>query len=150
TMESGGPTHTHMSPTLAAGSAPMSTVGAPGPVTGPPTCGMGAGTAGVCIGHWCMSVNLAAGGILFRLAVFLRRQAWNGQTIYGLSLNLKTFCTPKKRPEPFTRKAHAQLIITMAPWIFTCPDAVSSAAALPCAENFMLAVCAMFSPDALK
>lgn len=62
TMLSGGPVQTHMSPMTAAGILPMSTVGAPGPVIGPPTCGMG-GTAGVTIGQTCMSVIRAAGGI---------------------------------------------------------------------------------------
>ena len=37
TMVSGGPTHTHISPTTAAGCPPMSTVGTDGPVMGPPT-----------------------------------------------------------------------------------------------------------------
>jgi hypothetical protein len=36
-MTSGGPTQTHMPPTVAAGIAPMSTVGTPGGNTGPPT-----------------------------------------------------------------------------------------------------------------
>jgi hypothetical protein len=62
TIESGGPTQTHMSPTTAAGNPPISTVGTPGPITGPPTWGIG-GRPGVCIGQVCMSVNLAAGGI---------------------------------------------------------------------------------------
>ena len=64
-MVSGGPTHTHMSPTTAAGSFPIKTVATPGPITGPPTCGIGEGKAGVCIGQVCISVILAAGGILF-------------------------------------------------------------------------------------
>ena len=37
TIESGGPTQVAMVPRLAAGSAPMSTVGAPGGRIGPPT-----------------------------------------------------------------------------------------------------------------
>jgi hypothetical protein len=49
-MVSGGPTQTAMSPTLAAGNLPISTVGAPGPMIGPPTCGIG-GNPGVTIGH---------------------------------------------------------------------------------------------------
>ena len=51
------------SPTYAAGSLPIRTVAAPGPTIGPPTWGIGDGQAGVCIGHVCISVNLAAGGI---------------------------------------------------------------------------------------
>jgi hypothetical protein len=62
---SGGPTHTQESPTTAAGNPPINTVGSPGPITGPPACGMGEGTAGVCIGQMCISVNLAALGIIF-------------------------------------------------------------------------------------
>lgn len=57
---SGGPTHTHISPTTDAGIFPISTVGQPGPVTGPPTCGIG-GRPGVNIGQTCMSPILAAG-----------------------------------------------------------------------------------------
>jgi hypothetical protein len=49
-----------MSPITAAGIPPIKTVGAPGPVMGPPTCGMG-GNPGVTIGQTCISVNLAAG-----------------------------------------------------------------------------------------
>ena len=63
TIVSGGPTQTHMSPTTAAGILPISTFGTPGPTTGPPTCGIGEGNAGVCMGQVCMSsVSLAAGG----------------------------------------------------------------------------------------
>jgi len=58
-MVSGGPTHTQLSPTTAAGKPPIRTVGAPGPTTGPPTWGIG-GTPGVCIGQVCKSVILAA------------------------------------------------------------------------------------------
>src|SRR5690348_12858831 len=58
-MESGGPTHTAVSPNTAAGSLPINTVGAPGPTTGPPTCGIG-GKPGVCMGQVCMSLILAA------------------------------------------------------------------------------------------
>jgi hypothetical protein len=50
TIESGGPTQTNMSPTRAAGNFPIKTVGSPGPIIGPPTCGIG-GSAGVTIGH---------------------------------------------------------------------------------------------------
>jgi hypothetical protein len=63
TMLSGGPTQTHESPTVAAGILAIRTVGIPGPTMGPPTCGMG-GTPGVTIGQTCISVNLAAGGII--------------------------------------------------------------------------------------
>src|SRR5438034_225244 len=45
-ITSGGPTHTHMSPTRAAGMPPIKTGIPPGGRMGPPTCGMG-GTAGV-------------------------------------------------------------------------------------------------------
>src|ERR1700743_296418 len=38
---SGGPTQTAISPITAAGIFPINTVGAPGPVIGPPTCGIG-------------------------------------------------------------------------------------------------------------
>ncbi len=60
-IESGGPTHIHILPTVAAGIPPISTVGTPGGAIGPPTCGIG-GTAGDCIGHVCISPTLAAGG----------------------------------------------------------------------------------------
>lgn len=63
TIESGGPTHTQLSPITAAGILPINTVGIPGPTIGPPTCGIGEGNAGVCIGHVCISDILAAGGI---------------------------------------------------------------------------------------
>ena len=63
TIESGGPTHTAMSPTRAAGSPAIKTMGHPGPLIGPPTCGIG-GTPGVHMGHRCMSVSLAAGGMM--------------------------------------------------------------------------------------
>lgn len=62
TIESGGPTHIHMSPTQAAGIPPINTVSAPGPKIGPPTWGIG-GTLGVTMGQVCISPNLAAGGI---------------------------------------------------------------------------------------
>src|SRR6185312_3927679 len=64
-ITSGGPTHTAISPTRAAGSLPIKTVGKP-TLIGPPTCGIGT-NAGVTIGHTCMSVILAAGGIFFFL-----------------------------------------------------------------------------------
>src|ERR1035441_8790768 len=59
TMTSGGPTQVAMSPTRAAGSIPISTVGQPGGRIGPPTCG----TIPVTIGQTCMSVIRDAGGI---------------------------------------------------------------------------------------
>jgi hypothetical protein len=59
-MVSGGPTQVQLSPSTAAGMLAISTVGTPGPITGPPTCG---GAGGVTIGQTCISVNLAAGGI---------------------------------------------------------------------------------------
>jgi hypothetical protein len=63
TIASGGPTHTQLSPKQAAGIPPINTVGAPGPMIGPPTWGIGAGTAGVCIGQVCRSPILAAAGM---------------------------------------------------------------------------------------
>jgi len=63
-MESGGPTQTALSPNTAAGNLPIRTVGAPGPIIGPPTWGIG-GTPGVTIGQTCISVILAAGGIFY-------------------------------------------------------------------------------------
>ena len=63
TMLSGGPTQVHISPITAAGMLLIITVGTPGPTMGPPTCGMG-GVPGVCMGQVCISVSLAAGGIL--------------------------------------------------------------------------------------
>src|SRR5688572_20922713 len=60
TIVSGGPTHTSRSPTTAAGNPPIRTVGTPGPVTGPPTCGTGP----VNIGQVCISVILAADGMI--------------------------------------------------------------------------------------
>src|SRR4051812_42353237 len=61
-MVSGGPVQTHMSPTTAAGMPLISTVGTPGPVIGPPTCGIG-GVPGVARGQTCMSPRRAAGGM---------------------------------------------------------------------------------------
>ena len=59
-ITSGGPTHMHMLPMGAAGIMAIITVGCPGGITGPPTCGMG-GMAGVSMGHMCMSPTRAAG-----------------------------------------------------------------------------------------
>src|SRR6185312_8279867 len=59
TMVSGGPTQVTMLLTRAAGKPPINTVGAPGATIGPPTCG----TTPVTIGHTCMSVRRAAGGM---------------------------------------------------------------------------------------
>src|SRR5688500_1956213 len=58
-MTAGGPTHVHMSPTRAAGIPPIRTVGAPGGMIGPPTCGFGPSN----IGQVCMSPTRAAGGM---------------------------------------------------------------------------------------
>src|SRR5215472_13533668 len=60
TIWSGGPTHTAMSVTRAAGSPPMITLGEHGPLMGPPTWG----TSPVTMGQVCMSVNRDAGGIV--------------------------------------------------------------------------------------
>ena len=57
---SGGPTHTALAVRVAAGIPPTRTKGTPGGRIGPPTWGMG-GTPGVCIGHTCMSPTLAPG-----------------------------------------------------------------------------------------
>ena len=54
----GGPTHVHMSPTRAAGMPPIRTVGAPGGMIGPPTCGFGPSDSGQVV----MSPTRAAGG----------------------------------------------------------------------------------------
>lgn len=59
-MVSGGPVQMAISPILAAGNPPMNTVGDPGGNMGPPTWGTG---PGLVIGHTCMSVILAAGGM---------------------------------------------------------------------------------------
>ena len=68
TMGSTGPSgiQVHMSLTLAAGRFPMRTVGSPGVVIGPPTCGIG-GVPGITIGQVCISVNRAAGGIIKKI-----------------------------------------------------------------------------------
>lgn len=68
TIESGGPTQVAISPTRAAGISPIITVGHPGPEIGPPTCGIG-GTPGVHIGQRCMSVSLAAGGMIYLIKI---------------------------------------------------------------------------------
>src|ERR1700754_2248670 len=60
TMTSGGPVHTSISPTTAAGRPPTRTLGTPGPTTGPPTWGTGP----VDRGQVCMSVILAAEGMI--------------------------------------------------------------------------------------
>lgn len=59
-MASGGPTHTAIDPTTAAGRPLINTVGVPGGRMGPPTWGIG-GVPGVCIGQVCRSVVRAAG-----------------------------------------------------------------------------------------
>jgi hypothetical protein len=66
TSESGGPTQTALSPSTAAGIFPINTVGAPGPMIGPPTCGIG-GTPGCTCMQVCISVILAAGAPMYYL-----------------------------------------------------------------------------------
>jgi len=56
---SGGPTQVHVSVMRAAGKKPIITVGQP-MMIGPPTCGFGPSD----IGQVCMSVILAAGGMV--------------------------------------------------------------------------------------
>lgn len=60
-MVSGGPTHTHMLPAVAAGRLPINTVGAPGDTMGPPTWGTGPDD----IGQTCISVIREAGFPIF-------------------------------------------------------------------------------------
>ncbi len=60
TIVSGGPVQMQMSPSLDAGMLATSTVGQPGGMIGPPTCGTG-GVPGVTIGQVCMSPIRAAG-----------------------------------------------------------------------------------------
>ena len=98
-MVSGGPAQTHISPTTAAGILPISTFGTPGPTTGPPTCGIGEGNAGVCMGQVCMSVILAAGGIVleFKLVNHYYRTFYGGLTACrefrrGIALNGRSDC----------------------------------------------------------
>src|SRR5690349_9010484 len=57
---SGGPAQVSISPTLAAGIPPINTVAQPAGKTGPPTCG----TVPFTIGHVCISLTLAAAGIV--------------------------------------------------------------------------------------
>jgi hypothetical protein len=59
-IASGGPVQMQMSPTRDAGIPATRTVGQPGGIMGPPTCGIG-GVPGVTIGHVCMSPTRAAG-----------------------------------------------------------------------------------------
>ena len=56
-----------LTPTRAAGKNPIKTVGQHGGMIGPPTWG----TTPVTIGHVCMSVSLAAGGIFLFLFDFV-------------------------------------------------------------------------------
>lgn len=84
---SGGPTQTSMSPTTDAGMLPIKTVGAPGPVIGPPTCGIG-GRPGVTIGHTCISVKRAAIGIIGAWPICVR--ASSAET---------KFADPTRRPQ---------------------------------------------------
>jgi hypothetical protein len=67
-MVSGGPVHTHRSPTVAAGRPPIKTVGAPGGKIGPPTCGTG---PGFTIGQVCISDIRAAKGIFIYNFLFI-------------------------------------------------------------------------------
>src|SRR5581483_6752350 len=80
TMVSGGPMQNNRSPTLAAGSPPISTVGRQGPIMGPPTCGICIGPTGVFCGHWCISMSLAAGGMVhvFVLLIYFYERAFHG------------------------------------------------------------------------
>lgn len=59
-ITSGGPVQVTMSVARAAGMPAIKTVGQPGGITGPPTCG----TNPVTIGQTCISPILAAGNIL--------------------------------------------------------------------------------------
>ena len=59
---SGGPAQVAISPTLAAGKPPISTVGAPGGKIGPPTCG---DPLGLAMGQVCISETRVAGGMVF-------------------------------------------------------------------------------------
>jgi hypothetical protein len=61
--ESGGPAQTQLSPTIAAGSPPISTVLFPPGNNGPPTWGFGPSD----IGQVCISVALAAAPILIQI-----------------------------------------------------------------------------------
>src|SRR5262245_19295890 len=70
TITSGGPTQIAMSVTRAAGRKPINTCGQQGGMIGPPTCGTG-GVPGVTMGHVCMSVILAAGGMDYLLFAIL-------------------------------------------------------------------------------
>src|SRR5947207_11404251 len=65
---SGGPLQISLSSTRDAGILPIITVGQP-VISGPPTCG----TRTVTIGHTCMSVMRAAGGIVMILPVTARQ-----------------------------------------------------------------------------
>src|ERR1700704_5098815 len=66
--KSGGPLQISLSSTRDAGILPIFTVGQP-VMSGPPTCG----TRTVTIGHTCMSVMRAAGGIVLILPVTERQ-----------------------------------------------------------------------------
>ncbi len=63
TIESGGPVHVSMSPTLAAGIPAIIIVTVPGGITGPPTCG----TVPFTNGQTCISPTLAANGMIILL-----------------------------------------------------------------------------------
>jgi hypothetical protein len=87
---SGGPTHTAISPTMAAGMPPIKTVEQPGPVIGPPTCGIG-GVPGVCIGQVCISVSLAAAGISLNLLIYHYYSAFYGGLSGAINFNHGAF-----------------------------------------------------------
>jgi hypothetical protein len=71
TMVSGGPEQVSISPTLAAGIPPISTVGQPGGNTGPPTWG----TVPVTIGQTCISLIRAASGIFLVQSLKIKFQS---------------------------------------------------------------------------
>ena len=77
-IESGGPAQVHISPTQAAGSPPISTVGLPGGKTGPPTCGTGP----LNMGQTCISETRAANGIFcyFMVCFMIKQCVFNIKT----------------------------------------------------------------------
>ena len=101
-MVSGGPTQVSMSPTTEAGSLPINTVGTPGPMIGPPTCGIGTGPAGVCIGHTCISEMRAAGGMVLPRQLIMttppvtatRAAEFNSAEAVPLSVNVADASAP--------------------------------------------------------
>ena len=83
TMASGGPAQVAESPMTAAGCPPISTVATPGPVTGPPTCGLGPAGVGSCMGQVCMSPTRAAGSMAVSLT---KRQAFRNSATAVLQM----------------------------------------------------------------